>query len=477
MMTGCSSDPYQDLELSEQRGELPYVVSPSYGIDGDKTISFAEGKKSSYYYHLSVPGDGEPVLEIINAPEEGFYYDKSVNKIIWEPSFGAANNPFNDMKTEKSYEVILRLRSTTDNSTYFDKSITVVVQDRPRKLEIQGEDKLEIMEGIPFRYPFRIINEDFPSGVHRVFFSSSFENSVLGTAMQYDDTDVLSWNIHKTLPMDFLGPNKEELKFLCDKSVDTNCTCTEKYGCSLSHKLKMMVVAPNGHKVEKKINLLVNEQRMPPIVHMTEDLAIQEDTLFYFKVSDPNREVVPFINVVDEGGPHILDYPKPGLKRFVEENVSIEVEPIGSFEAVVFVRMRDIPEGLVGRNLNISFGACNHNFKGDLQPYREETDYTSLDRSNSRAECHEADSNTCYTKKKIMLNNYVNYTKFKNCINMDISIPIVSSEYPRPYFLRDLWPRDKTFYIRANHSEIIEFPIYDSKPHDESDLSEQPMVL
>ena len=475
LFVGCQSDPYEGVVLSPQKGEEPREVPPSYAmLIGEKNLLFSEGIERSYLYKFHVPEGGNPVVEIINPPEEGFRFDEAKSRIVWNPSFKAANNPFNTMEVKRHYPVTLRLKSSDENIVYRDFQLSVVVQDRPQNFFIEGADRLEIVENIPFHYPFRIVNGDFPNEVHRVVFPESSVDKILRPFTQQDPTDVLSWYIDMIIPVNFMRVNDNRLKqFFPGGSY----YCASLEGCTLKHTLKMQVIAPNGQRVSKDIALVVKEQRNPPVVvSMMEDMAIQRNSIFYFRISDPNEEMTPFVSLVDEGYPHIIDYPQLGVNRFMEDNVFIELQSGGPFETVVLVHVKNIPDELVGEKLGMKFGTCNYDHMGDSRP--SNTTYYTIDLAKEPEKINKCNHDpsddaysqgmtTCQVTEKVAMNSYTDYDSNKNCITVDVSIPIIDSKRPSPHFVRNQWPLNKTHYARMNQQEVIELPIYEKTPTEE----------
>ena len=485
LVVGCNSDPYEGVVLSPQKAEGPRDVPLSYTVYGEDSLIFTEGTEGSYFYRFHVPGGGDPVVEILSPPEEGFHFDENQSKIIWTPSFKAADDPFDFTETKRIYNpVILRLSSSEDHLVYHDFKMIVIVQDRPQNFLIEGEDTLEITENVPFVYPFRIINDDFPSSEHRVFFPTSFIDRLLGSSMsQKKRGDNTSWSIDMTLPIDFMNPNDLKLdaffRYAAASSYSTTYGCTRTYnGCQLSHALEIKAVAPNGRSATKKINLIIKEQREPPVVSIMEDTAIQRNGTLYFRVSDPNKEIVPFVNLVDEGRPHIIDYPTVGVNHSIEDNVAIEIKEAGLFEAVVLVHIKNIPIELVGKKLGMQFGTCNYDYNGDTSPYNSKNHTVNIGENPEVAakRCdndkdpflsttpYTENSKYCYYIKKIPLNSYIDYKQQKNCVLVDLAVPIIDPELPSPHFVREQWPLGTTYYVRANQKEIIDLPIYESMP-------------
>ena len=464
-------------------GTGPRDVPPSYTVYGEDSLIFSEGTESSYFYRFHVPRGGDPMVEILNPPEEGFHFDENQSKIIWTPSFKAADDPFDFTETKRIYNpVILRLRSSDNNLVYHDFKMVVIVQDRPQNFLIEGEDTLEITESVPFVYPFRIINDDFPNSEHQVFFPEAFIDRLLGSSMrQKARGDNTSWSIDMTLPIDFMNPNDPELdnffRLAAASSHTTTYGCTSTYnGCQLSHALEIKAVAPNGRKATKKINLIIKEQREPPVVSMMEDTAVQRNGTLYFRVSDPNKEIVPFVSLVDEGRPHIIDYPTVGVNHFIEDNVAIEIKEAGLFETVVLVHIKNIPIELAGKKLGMQFGTCNYDYNGDTWPNNSKSHTVDIEENpEMMTTCNNYDRSTpysgnskyCYYTEKIPLNSYLNYKDQKNCVLVDLAVPIIDPELPSPHFVREQWPVGKTYYVRANQKEIIDLPIYESMPLDD----------
>ena len=489
-LVGCESNPIpRGVSLSQQQSQERRIVEPPFSIVGKTFLDFYEGTERIYTYSVKVPDGGEPVVDIINPPEEGFRFQldsPSNGKIIWTPSFEAADNFIDDETEDKSYiSTTIRLRDKNTPFTSWEFPLVVLVRDVPREFYIESEDSLVIYEGEPFEFSFKVVNQDDPDGKHSIKMENTFIERVLGIHMMNDEKkDPSLWRIEGTLPFNLIKVGNK--KSLCGNSL-----CSRYYWT-------IRAVSPKGFVASKVVKVSINDKRLPPELIIPREPKISPNGSFSFLVWDPNGEVNPIVSLYDmknniyvsllekdeeekivaaisRKGGEMEDFSAPSsginwhatrpvvsaspstlqerlekmkrekaARRYLQDNISVNVERVSSngvYQSLVVIQAENLPPDLMNKTLKMKFGFCNKNKGG----YVGASQYDDVDEDMDRVH---------YTPQGQF------HFKRQHCTIHDLPLLIKSEEQPFPVFKRDAWPVGETHYMKEGKMVKIDLPVF-----------------
>lgn len=320
---GCENNPYPNADLNTDPTRREAKPRPSISLNMDDSYDLYEGSKKMIEIDALVEV-GRPDVEVLGLPL-GAEYDEETFTIIWQPNYFAGNDPKDPTKKVQVYNFKISLGTTDPNETRrIERTISLVVYDVPRNLDINGSDTTQVTENSTLRYKFSIDNPDYIDGPFKVVGDKLPSNS-----------KILTTSDPKEFILEF-EPDYYHVK------ASDSCGGWRDYGCK-AYKSKLIVTNPAGHQSEKEIEIKVKDKRLetklvaPDYVTQGLDLSLQVSAY------DLNKEMAPELKIE-----------KPNFGDFVTK-VTKNHE---NYSSVMDISWNDIPPAYNGQVITLKYQAC-----------------------------------------------------------------------------------------------------------------------
>lgn len=321
---GCENNPYPNADLQKDPTQREAKPRPGISLNINDSYDFFEGTRTDIEIDARVES-GRPDVVVMDLPT-GAEFDEDTYTISWKPSYFAGNDPKDPTKKVQVYNFKVSLGTTDPEETRrIERTISMVVYDVPRNLDINGNSSTEITENQTLRYQFNIENPDYVDGPFKVVGDKLPSNSKIKPTSD---------------------PKRFILEFEPDyyhvKATDS-CSGWNNYGCK-EYKSKLIVTNPAGHQSEKEITIKVRDERLetklvaPDFITQGLDLSLQVSAY------DLNKEMAPEIKILD----------KP---RFGDFNTNITRNP-ENYSSVLDISWNDIPPAYNGQVITLKYEAC-----------------------------------------------------------------------------------------------------------------------
>lgn len=327
ILGACESDPYPQSggEIVNGRAPQQRQTAPAFSIDVNSTLRFREGIEGMYPIKFKVP-KGTPDYTFVGLPD-GMTYDADKKKLVYKPSYTAANDPTDPFIKVQRIPVTIWLREKGNTTVAIKKDVVVEVVDSPRGFAINGSvADVSIDEGDTFERTFDFVNEDFPQGpftVKTTDLPREFEVTVEGTTV--------------TMKM---SPNYY--------FVTVNDTCGY-WNCSREWEGKIEIIAPDGRRLVQDLDVKVDDERQEPKFVIPDEIEQGLEVSFVVSAMDQNAEVEPVITLKNQ--------PRDGSITFEKLNLA-ETE---LKQTHMKLSWKDIPESRRGTTTDFDFKACVYN--------------------------------------------------------------------------------------------------------------------
>jgi hypothetical protein len=329
---GCENNPYPNVDLNDQRTQREAKPRPGISLAMEDSYDLFEGSKTQIDVDAIVEV-GRPDVEVIGLPT-GAEYDEETFQITWQPNYFAGNDPKDPTKKVQVYNFKVSVGTTDPEETRrIERTISLVVYDVPRNLDINGSDSKTVYENDKLRYEFTIDNPDYVDGPFKL----------VGEKLP-SNTNILSTSDPKKFVLEF------EPDYFHVKASDT-CSGWRDYGCK-EYKSKLVVTNPAGHQGEKEITIKVKDRRLdtklvaPDFITQGLDLSLQVSAY------DLNKEVAPNIRLID-------------TPQFGDFNTTITKNP-DNYASVLDITWNDIPPTYNGQIITLKYEACVKNSQNSM---------------------------------------------------------------------------------------------------------------
>lgn len=317
--SACEKNPYPtDGALQEKQPRVPRKVDPPLSMAIDDVIEYQEGRQFKYGIRVSVKAPGVPEVQIDNLPAGASFDDKTMI-LTWKPSFFDGNDPKDPSKKTRIYPVTVWLRSSLDSKHAIKKQVSLVVNDVPREILIDGRSSVTVRENNKLSYDFELSNADYPQGPFKVVTSGMPANTKL---VKIDEN-----NFRLEFTPDYYHVN------------------LKKDGSSISYSGKIIVANPANHPEEKEVEITVQDSRLSSKLVTPDTLTQGLDVSFQVAAYDLNKEVTPNIELLSD---------HPDFGHFRTEIVRNEENQ----SSVLNVFWNDIPPIHNGKTLSLRFKSC-----------------------------------------------------------------------------------------------------------------------
>lgn len=319
MLAACEKDPYPSVggvrqEARDEQRDVPETISMTV----EKKYEFNEGKRSSFKVGVFVQAPGRADLVVKNLPQ-GAEFDPATFTISWLPGPYQGNDVSDPTKKTRVYNIELLLRNAADiDGETRTASVTLVVNDVPRKFEINGRDTQTVYEGETLSYDFEMDNIDYPNGPFAVNTADMPANTKL---IQLDD---------KRYRVKF-SPDHHHVKINERREAE--------------YESKIRVYNPANHLAEKTISFTVKDKRLGVKLVTPPEMEQGLDSTFQVSAYDLNGEVAPRIE---------LDSRLPEYGEFSTQLVKDEQNN----SSVLNVVWKDIPPSYNGTTQTFQFRTC-----------------------------------------------------------------------------------------------------------------------
>ncbi len=318
----CKENPYpvdtgsknvygaEETPESPRRSGLAAVV-PDF-------IHLKEGKERTHAFQVSVPEPGKPIITLKDLPP-GAQFDAQTQTLSWTPGFFDGNNPEDPTIKSKSYKVGFELRSSVLAKEAITKEFHLVVEDVPRPANVESLSfTADVVEGQDLAYEFDIVDLDYPLGPFSVSISDFPPNSILEKV-----TDV-----HYIIKF---HPDHQFVKI------------PNKF---LEFAGEIFITNPAGHQTKKQVDFKVIDERLEPLMEVTENLIQGLDVSFQVMAHDPNDEMEPQINITSSLDTQIGNY----SKQIINDEKSRT--------SVVKINWTEIPPSHNGETIEFDVKSC-----------------------------------------------------------------------------------------------------------------------
>ena len=329
----CKENPYPEEGNITEIEPLGTVRPDVYSIVPEHfRMLFPEGRKSEYDIKFVVPS-GEPVITFEGLPQKADY-DKSSGKLIWHPDFQAANG--NDPHIQsKTYDVLIKLSSSSDPITEIRRRISLEVTNTPRSFSLRRFSQIHrvIAEGKSMTLLLVVENEDFPQGPFKV----EVEDFLPGVKIT-EEQDKKSFQVAYTPDHNVVKLNQRNGKIRCEKGN----RCYKRF------KPIFTVTAPDGRtKKQGGITIDVHDERLPFLYGMSSKIELDAPRggTFYFSAYDQNLETRPWVSVAK----------RPRFGKFKAVSLSNEGSHYGSS---LKIDWRELPLAEAGRTHTLLIKVC-----------------------------------------------------------------------------------------------------------------------
>lgn len=322
---GCENNPYPQVDLNKDPTRREAKPRPAISLNMNDSYDLFEGTKSSIEVDALVEV-GRPDVEVIGLPPEA-EYDTETFTINWKPNYFAGNDPKDPTKKVQVYNFKVSLGTTDPNETRrIERTISLVVYDVPRNLDIIGSNSTQVNENSRLRYRFNIVNPDYVEGPFKVVGDKLPSNS-----------KILPTNDPKEFILEF------EPDYYHVMASDSCSSASWIKGCK-EYKSKLIVTNPAGHQSEKEIEIRVRDERLetklvaPDFITQGLDLSLQVSAY------DLNKEMAPELKIIQ----------KPSFGDF-ETNITKNPE---NYSSVLDISWNDIPPSYNGQVITLKYEAC-----------------------------------------------------------------------------------------------------------------------
>jgi len=327
-LTGCESNPYKGLTLSDKPAPAVRSVS-SLGISAEEVMTFSEGTEGVYTIKVNVPA-GTPVVSWENLPA-GASYDATEGKLKWTPGFDAANDPSDPTVTSREYLATLNLQSSVDAVSVRTQKILLKVKNTPRNLGVTGlQPSYNVLEGtVSTLATFATDSLDFPAATLRL----SLKNSSPGLSLMREAGG--RWSLKAAFGLD---------------TIQVGRNCTYANSCILRLVEAVVIAAPDGRQVEIPVTVAVRDARQNVVLPVARALMINNELRMAFTLSDPNMEIAPGVEV--HTPPSVGTFALTQVRDAVKANAP-------AFESYFELSWTDIPAEAVGQTYRAVVTTCN----------------------------------------------------------------------------------------------------------------------
>lgn len=320
----CENNPYPNADTQKDPTRREAKPRPAISLNMNDSYDLFEGTKREIEVDALVEV-GRPDVVVIGLPT-GAQYDPETFTISWQPNYFAGNDPKDPTKKVQVYNFKISLGTTDPEETRrIERTISLVVYDVPRNLDINGSNSAQVNENSKLRYEFNIENPDYIDGPFKVVGDKLPSNS-----------KILTTSNPKRFILEF-EPDYYHVK------ASDSCGGWRNYGCK-EYKPKLIVTNPAGHQSEKEITLQVKDVRLdtklvaPDLVTQGLDLSLQVSAY------DLNKEMAPILKIID----------KPSFGDF-DTNVTKNPE---NYSSVLDISWTDIPPAYNGQIITLKYEAC-----------------------------------------------------------------------------------------------------------------------
>lgn len=327
-LNSCKQDPYPNIGNGEfvdvPRQEpkpppTPQQPLPALAISLEDNYEFREGRYREIKIRVEVEEPGVPIVKVKGLPD-GAEFDEEKMVIRWTPGFFMGNNPSDPSIKSRIYPVTVWLGSTVLPKEQVRKTISLVVFDSPRNINVQTDRNNVIKEGAEYSKIITLNNPDYPQGPFKF----------------------LTKDLPANLEVEEVDPNTYRLKF---KPDFFHVNLTKQTNGRLEYKGKIIVANPANHIVEQDYSISVRDERQG--VKLVAPAQIEQglDASFQVAAYDLNREVAPVIRLTSDN-PIFGDF-----KETIVKNPT-------SFSSVLNIFWKDIPPKYNGTKQKIRFETC-----------------------------------------------------------------------------------------------------------------------
>ncbi|MBT7608432.1 MAG: hypothetical protein HN576_01670 [Bacteriovoracaceae bacterium] len=353
IITACKSNPYpQDggvIVNGKQPNQRP--TAPAYSIDVLPTLVFREGMTNNYRVNYFVP-TGNPIIKFGGLPD-GMIFDEIEKKLIWTPSYTAANDAQVPSVKVRRFPVVAWLRSDLDTRTFIKKEFVVEVNDTPRLFKTTNIiGPKTITEGQTHSFEFDFSNEDFPAGPFTV-------------ATKY---------LPQSLNVNIENNTKVSVNFVANSNfvtVDDSCSyysCKKKFEDGI-----ILITAPDGRILEVPYDFTVNDKRLLPVFVNPTTITQGLDVNFIVSSYDKNGEIEPRVT--------LQNAPRAGSVAF--EKVTANKSNL--FQTHMKLTWKDIPADRRGTSFTFRFRSCVYDHRRNMNECENQNVEVNIEEQNHKA--------------------------------------------------------------------------------------------
>lgn len=316
---GCKQNPYPtNGDLRPERRIDPVQPLPALSISVNDKIEFREGRNLSLKVRVEVEEPGKPMVKIDGLPD-GAIFDPETFILSWKPGFFQGNDRNDASIKTRFYPITIWLRSTALPKEQLRKTVSLVVFDVPRSIDIASSRNASVNENSQFNETITITNPDYPVGPFKIFTKGLPPNMKI--------TEVSPTKFKFSYKPDFFHVNRA------------------RGDSSKKYEGKIIVSNPANHIEEKEYKFTVNDVRRDSKLVAPQELTQGLDVSFQVASYDLNREISPELTLLTD---------RPGFGNFRTEIVK---NP-DSFSSVLNVYWNDIPPIYNGTTQKLKFKAC-----------------------------------------------------------------------------------------------------------------------
>lgn len=318
-IAGCKQNPYPTTgDLREEVRVDPIQPLPALSISVNDKIEFREGRNLSLKVRVEVEEPGKPMVKIDGLPD-GAIFDPETFMLSWKPGFFQGNDRNDASIKTRFYPITIWLRSSALPKEQLRKTVSLVVFDIPRSIDIESSRNASVDENEQFSEIITIKNADYPDGPFKIFTKDLPPNMKI--------TEVSPKTFRLTYKPDYFHVNR------------TTGASSKKY------EGKIIISNPANHVQEKDYNFTVNDVRRDSKLVAPAELTQGLDVTFQVASYDLNREIAPVITLLSD---------RPNFGTF---KTTIVKNP-DSFSSVLNIFWNDIPPVYNGTTQKLKFKAC-----------------------------------------------------------------------------------------------------------------------
>ncbi len=328
VLNSCNQDPYPNIgdgefvDVPRQEPKPPPTPQqplPALAISLEDNYEFREGRYREIKIRVEVEEPGVPIVKVKGLPP-GATFDEQTLVVKWTPGFFMGNNPSDPTIKSRIYPVTVWLGSTVLPKEQVRKTISLVVYDSPRNINVQTDRSNIVEEGVEFNKLIKLNNPDYPQGPFKF----------------------LTKDLPANLEVEEVDPNTFRLKF---KPDFFHVSLKKQSNGRLEYKGKVIVANPANHIVEQDYTISVRDKRQGVKLVAPKTMEQGLDASFQVAAYDLNREVAPMIRLTSDN-PIFGDF-----KETIVKNPT-------SFSSVLNIFWKDIPPKYNGTKQMIRFETC-----------------------------------------------------------------------------------------------------------------------